>query len=92
MENEWKLVEFEKPPIGKIVKTKISDMQGVRNETQLYLSDTPAQLWFNDSGDYMYYRPTHWRELTADEKQALLSKLTEKQAKERDTFMKRYAK
>lgn len=51
-------------PEGVLVMTKIDDSDGVRNEQTLIKQ---GHLWF--SGDmYVYYRPTHWRELTQLEK------------------------
>lgn len=51
------------PPCGVVVMTKIDDDQGVRNEQELELY---GNLWFVKGGSmYVYYRPTHWREVTA---------------------------
>lgn len=51
-------------PEGRAVMTKIDDSQGVRNETVLVKS---GNLWF-DGDMYVYYKPTHWRELSLIEK------------------------
>jgi hypothetical protein len=51
-------------PKGQAVMTKIDDSKGARNEQVLVKQDN---LWF--AGDmYVYYQPTHWRELTQIEK------------------------
>lgn len=51
-------------PQDRLVMTKIDDAKGVRNEQKLKRS---GHLFF--SGDsYVYYEPTHWRELTDIEK------------------------
>lgn len=47
------------PPQKQVVRTKIDDKNGVRNETNLYLS---GNLWFTEDGKmYVYYKPTHWK-------------------------------
>ena len=52
-------------PEGVIVATKIDDDQGCRNEGRL---KRLGRLWFfPDESMYVYYTPTHWRELTVDE-------------------------
>jgi len=51
-------------PEGRLVMTKIDDVDGVRNERVMLRNRT---LWF--VGDtYVYYAPTHWRDLTLVEK------------------------
>ena len=58
MEN-WKETSKEPPPQKKIVKTKIDDNDGIRNEANLFLS---GNLWFMEDGKmYVYYKPTHWK-------------------------------
>lgn len=53
-------------PEGVTVMTKIDDNNGVRNEAPLRLS---GRLWyFADGSMYVYYTPTHWRNLTASER------------------------
>ena len=55
---------IESAPSGRLVMTKIDDANGARNEQPLSRN---GNLWF--SGEmYVYYRPTHWRELTEIEK------------------------
>jgi hypothetical protein len=62
------------PEEGKIVMTKIDDANGLRNETTL---KRQGNLWFFPDGSmYVYYRPTHWRDLTETER-----------AKEKASFM-----
>jgi hypothetical protein len=47
-------------PENQAVMTKIDDSKGSRNEQVMVRS---GNLWF--AGDtYVYYTPTHWRELT----------------------------
>ena len=51
-------------PEGRLVMTKIDDGDGCRNVQPMKRSQ---RLWF--SGDmYVYYQPTHWRELTEVER------------------------
>ena len=58
----WKSITSA--PEGVAVMTKIDDGDGCRNERVLVRQ---KHLWF--SGEmYMYYTPTHWRELTQVEK------------------------
>lgn len=60
-------------PDGKTVMTKIDDAAGCRNEHALRRS---GNLWFVPDGSmYVYYRPTHWRPLTFDERNAEAAKL-----------------
>lgn len=55
---------IESAPSGRLVMTKIEDANGSRNEQPMTQS---GSLWF--AGEmYVYYRPTHWRELTDIEK------------------------
>lgn len=55
---EWKLVSKENPPKNRVIKTKIDDYDGVRNEAELKWD---GKLWWTpDSKMYVYYIPTHW--------------------------------
>lgn len=46
-------------PEGVVVNTKIDDGRGVRNEQELVRR---GRLWFfPDFSMYVYYTPTHWR-------------------------------
>ena len=48
----------------RLVMTRIDDERGIRNEQPM---KKIGNLWF--TGDtYVYYTPTHWRELTDIEK------------------------
>ena len=51
-------------PSGRLVMTKIDDARGVRDEQPMYRG---GNLWYAGSM-YVYYTPTHWRELTEIEK------------------------
>ncbi len=54
----WKLISEEHPPINKVLKTKIDDGNGVRNEQELKFD---GKLWWVPDGKmYVYYTPTHW--------------------------------
>jgi hypothetical protein len=71
------------PEDGKIVMTKIDDANGLRNESTL---KRQGNLWFVPDGSmYVYYRPTHWRDLTeaerAKEKANLMQAHAESMAK-----------
>jgi hypothetical protein len=58
---EWIGIENRLPPHGKVVDTKILDNQGERNFQKLKLN---GRLWFIPDGSmYVYYTPTHWREI-----------------------------
>ena len=57
----WNKTAEKLPPEGIIVETKIDDEKGCRNKGQLYRQ---GSLWFLlDGSMYVYYTPTHWREL-----------------------------
>lgn len=50
------------PPENKVVITKIADENNVpRNVQKLKLSK--GLWWFPDGSMYVYYTPTHWREV-----------------------------
>lgn len=58
----WKTIDAA--PDGQAVMTKIDDHDGVRNEQVM---TRQGNLWF--AGEmYVYYQPTHFRELTTTEK------------------------
>lgn len=72
----WKNIETA--PANKTVMTKLDDNKGIRNEQALYRS---GSLWWTPDGEmYVYYTPTHWREMTATERRAELDLLTKKAA------------
>ena len=56
----WIRVDRCLPRKGVFVETKIDDERGCRNEQQLKLD---GRLWFTDDGMYVYYTPTHWRDV-----------------------------
>ena len=54
-------------PENVVVMTKIADANGERNEQALRRR---GNLWWTPDGEmYVYYWPTHWRELTATERE-----------------------
>jgi hypothetical protein len=57
--NNWKSIDTA--PEQVVVRTKIHDENGCRNEQDL---QRRGALWFSpDMLMYVYYRPTHWMEL-----------------------------
>lgn len=54
----WTKITDEHPPKGKVVKTKIDDENGVRNEQDLLFDNN--LWWLPDKSMYVYYTPTHW--------------------------------
>lgn len=61
-ERKWILCSQLLPLDGVVVETKIDDAGGVRNVQTLKRQGT---LWFYPDGSmYVYYRPTHWREVS----------------------------
>lgn len=66
--SDWIRCSDRLPPVGIVVETKIDDRRGVRNETKLKLVPECGRLWFvPDSDMYVYYTPTHWREVASEE-------------------------
>ena len=58
---DWLETKKLLPKEGREVETKIDDHNGVRNEGNL---KRQGNLWFHpDMSMYVYYIPTHWREL-----------------------------
>lgn len=58
----------DQAPDGKVVMTKIDDQQGCRNVATLKRG---GRLWWTPDGSmYVYYTPTHFRHLTAAEREA----------------------
>lgn len=58
---EWIYCGKQLPPNGELVETKIHDFKGERNIQPLKREN---RLWFiKDGSMYVYYEPTHWREL-----------------------------
>jgi hypothetical protein len=57
----WTRTDESLPPEGRIVETKIHDRDGLRNEGKL---KRYGGLWFVPDGSmYVYYTPTHWRDV-----------------------------
>lgn len=54
----WKRISSIPPPENRVVKTKISDDIGERNEQNLIFKD--GRWWTADLAMYVYYIPTHW--------------------------------
>lgn len=61
MDNPWIDCNNRMPPDGFSVKTKIDDDLGVRNEQ--VLKRRGRLWWFPDDSMYVYYSPTHWKQL-----------------------------
>ena len=60
-QHTWKKTSDAKPPQNFAVETKIHDDKGERNQCVLSLR---GDLWFFEDGSmYVYYTPTHWREI-----------------------------
>lgn len=55
---EWKKITEEHPPTKRVIKTKISDKSGDRNEQELIYDS--GLWWFPDKSMCVYYTPTHW--------------------------------
>ena len=53
---EWQTIETA--PENLVIRTKIHDENGARNDQKLKRQGT---LWWTPNGSiYVYYRPTHW--------------------------------
>ena len=50
----------KQPPINTFVLTKIDDADGVHNEQVMKWN---GNLWFCKDNTYVYYSPTHWKNL-----------------------------
>lgn len=60
-DKDWRIITQAEPKNGVEVETKIDDGRGVRNVTTLKRQNN---LWFfPDMSMYVYYTPTHWREI-----------------------------
>ena len=58
MSDNWTRTTDRLPPHGIIVKTKVHDEHGERNNQSLKLK---GRLWFHaDDSMYVYYEPSHW--------------------------------
>lgn len=61
--SEWIDCKQQLPAEGQMVETKIDDDKGERNVQGLVRQ---GRLWFTGTDGnamYVYYTPTHWREL-----------------------------
>ncbi len=59
--SEWIKTACKLPTENKVVETKIDDGKGCRNMQKLMRI---KNLWFFPDGSmYVYYTPTHWREI-----------------------------
>ncbi len=74
MAMQWIECSKELPADGQIVRTKIDDARGCRNETTLYRS---GNLWFVADGSmYVYYCPTHWQAVDPSQEAAYRAALS----------------
>ncbi len=62
---QWNSIETA--PQDTVVMTKIDDESGARKAP---LRRSGNLFYFTDGSMYVYYRPTHWREMTPEEKAA----------------------
>jgi hypothetical protein len=60
--NKWIPVTSIKPIENRLVETKIDDRNGCRNVATLKYGKN--MWWHPDMSMYVYYTPTHWRELS----------------------------
>ena len=57
-ETKWIRCSDRLPPNDLLVKTKIDNENGIRNEQDMIRD---GSLWFHkDKSTYVYYEPTHW--------------------------------
>ena len=54
----WKSISEVTPPMNQVIKTKIDDANGARNEQELKWDG--KLWWLPDGSTYVYYTPTHW--------------------------------
>lgn len=67
----WKSTNESLPPDGQVVHTKIDNADGCRNEQLL---KRVGNLWhFPDDSMYVYYRPTHWCEMSESEREVFIA-------------------
>lgn len=60
---DWIKTSEQLPDEDKVVSTKIDDANGCRNEGVKLKRQ--GRLWFfPDDSMYVYYKPTHWKEIT----------------------------
>lgn len=59
--SKWNKCSEVLPPDGELVEVKIDDQYGKKNQTTLKRS---GRLWFVEDGSmYVYWTPTHWRQI-----------------------------
>jgi len=54
----WKIISQQPPPKKMVVRTKLDDGNGIRNEQELVWDG--KLWWLPDMRMYVYYTPTHW--------------------------------
>lgn len=64
--SSWTRTRDSLPPQDVLVETLIhDDIRGTRNRQRM---SRRGRLWFVEDGSmYVYYTPTHWRELEAQD-------------------------
>ena len=54
----WRSITEQRPPIDRVIWTKIIDVTGERNVQELKFD---GRLWWIPGANmYVYYEPTHW--------------------------------
>lgn len=61
LDDHWISVSSRKPPAGIKVLTKIEDYRGTRNVQEMIYERN--LWWLKDRSMYVYYEPTHWKNL-----------------------------
>lgn len=83
---DWISIDKGLPENGRIVLTRIGEGDDERNVQTL---KREGHLWWAPDGSmYVYYRPTHWRELTDSERAKERLHLGGKIANKRDEISK----
>lgn len=59
--NQWISTSNIVPNNNRAVETKLDDFRGVQNIQKLRFYK--GLWWFPDMSMYVYYTPTHWREI-----------------------------
>lgn len=57
--NEWQPIETA--PRGQVIRTRINDADGIRNDQYLKLGITNNLWWMPRDEMYVYYTPTEWQ-------------------------------
>lgn len=63
---DWISIAEKLPPENKVVETRIDDGEYIRNEQKLKRCGN--LWWLPDGSMYVYYMPTHWRQLEGEER------------------------